>query len=198
MFSNFIVSPFGPESSTPCFGLLVAQRPSFRPSRSLRPSGAPRRRILRCVACPEGSPSGQPAIIRSQGNRQLSEVTGTTLKFSNGRGSITRSDEKAQINKNNATKGRWAGLTPARFFLSLKTGNKMQTLLWLKSNKEHKRTSRYLGLSWDAKRNALWAKLNANGRRYDLGLHSDQIFAARAYNEMAAKFGRPTIVIEEG
>jgi hypothetical protein len=127
-------------------------------------------------------------------------VTGTTLKLSNGRGSITRSDEKGQINKknkNNATKGRWAGLTPARFFLSLKTGNKMQTL-WLKSNKEHKRTSRYLGVSWDAKRNALWAKLNANGRRYDLGLHSDQISAARAYNEMAAKFGRPTNVIEEG
>ena len=38
----------------------------------------------------------------------------------------------------------------------------MQTL-WLKSNKEHKRTSSYLGVSWDAKRNAWWAKLNVNG-----------------------------------
>jgi len=73
----------------------------------------------------------------------------------------------------------------------------MQTL-WLKSNKEHKRTSSYLGVSWDAKRNAWWAKLNVNGRRYDLGLHSGRISAARAYSEMAAKFGRPTNVIEEG
>ena len=150
------------------------------------------------MACPEGSPSGQPAIIRSQGNRQLPEVTGTTLEFSNGRGSITRSDEKGQINKNNSTKGRWAGRTPAQFVWSLKTGNKMQTL-WLKSNKEHKRTSSYLGVSWDAKRNAWWAKLNVNGGRYDLGLHSGQIIsAARAYSEMAAKFGRPTNVIEDG
>jgi hypothetical protein len=85
MFSNFIVLPFGE------FNALLW--PAFR--------------ILRCVACPEDSPSGQPAIIRSQGNRQqLPEVTGTTLEFSNGRGSITRSDEKGQINKNNSTKGR--------------------------------------------------------------------------------------------
>jgi hypothetical protein len=81
MFSNFIVLPFGE------FNALLW--PAFR--------------ILRCVACPEGSPSGQPTIIRSQGNRQLPEVTGTTLEFNNGRGSITRSDEKGQINKNNST-----------------------------------------------------------------------------------------------
>ena len=41
-------------------------------------------------------------------------------------------------------------------------------------------------------------KLNVNGRRYDLGLHSGQISAARAYSEMAAKFERPTNVIEDG
>jgi hypothetical protein len=57
---------------------------------------------------------------------------------------------------------------------------------------------RCLGVSWDAKRNGWWAKLNVNGRRYDPGRHSDQISAARAYNEMAAKFGRPTNAIEEG
>jgi len=70
----------------------------------------------------------------------------------------------------------------------------MQTL-WLNSNKQHKRTSSCLGVSWDAKQNAWWAKLNVNGRRYDLGLHSGQI---SAYSEMTAKFGRPTNVIEDG
>jgi len=70
----------------------------------------------------------------------------------------------------------------------------MQTL-WLNSNKQHKRTSSCLGVSWDAKQNAWWAKLNVNGRRYDLGLHSGQI---SAYSEMAVKFGRPTNVIEDG
>jgi hypothetical protein len=71
-------------------------------------------------------------------------------------------------------------------------------MLYLKSAKEHKRTSRFVGVAWDRRRGAWWAKINVEGRRLDLGLHADEVEAAKAYNKVAAKLGRPTNFLPEG
>lgn len=52
-----------------------------------------------------------------------------------------------------------------------------------------------MGVCWDKKRAAWWAKINVDGIRIDLGLHADEVKAALAYNEVAAKYGRPVNVL---
>jgi D-serine deaminase-like pyridoxal phosphate-dependent protein len=59
-----------------------------------------------------------------------------------------------------------------------------------------KRTSRFVGVSWNRQYQKWWAKVTAEGKRYDLGFFADEVEAARAYNAVARKFGRPLNVIE--
>ncbi len=87
------------------------------------------------------------------------------------------------------------GVIPPHFFCCQKRKNKVQ-MLYLKSAKEHVRTSKFIGVSWDKRRGAWWAKINVNGQRIDLGLHESEVGAAKKYNEAAKKFGRPTNVLE--
>ena len=60
------------------------------------------------------------------------------------------------------------------------------------------RTSRFVGISWDKKRGAWWAKLSHKGRRYDLGIFSDEVAAARVWNEKAKQLGKDILNVIEG
>jgi hypothetical protein len=60
----------------------------------------------------------------------------------------------------------------------------------LKSNKEHKLTSRFVGVSWNRRYQKWWAKINVDGRRFDLGFYATELEAARCYNDMAKRLGR--------
>ena len=78
-------------------------------------------------------------------------------------------------------------VNPARPFFVWKT--KMQA----RKPEQKKPTSQYLGVSWDKRRNAWWAKINVDGIRKDLGIFADELEAAKAYNGAAVKAGRNTL-----
>jgi hypothetical protein len=65
--------------------------------------------------------------------------------------------------------------------------------LYLKSSKEHKRTSRYRGVNWDKRYNAWRARIGVQGVTKCLGYFSDELEAAKAYNAAAVKYRKDVL-----
>jgi hypothetical protein len=72
----------------------------------------------------------------------------------------------------------------------------MQTL-FLKSARERKRTSQFVGVNFDKFYKKFKASISIQGRKKILGYFDSELEAARCWNEVAATHGRPLNFIEE-
>jgi hypothetical protein len=63
-------------------------------------------------------------------------------------------------------------------------------ILKLKSNREYKHSSKYLGVNWDKQYQKWRASIVVDGRKRILCYSDDETEAARAYNIAATRHGR--------